>query len=101
MQRQRQGRGRDHSQVAESQRPDIGDQQRPRAGQQHISGLLVVPRDLCEEHDGQADPEEVEEATEFVIIAPGVEIGDAGGIVDRVEDPPGSGLFPSLGQDVS
>ena len=53
---------------------------------QNGPGLFEIAQGGRERHDGQADPEEDEEAGEVGILARGVEVGDARLVFDGRED---------------
>ena len=86
MQRQTQRSGSAHESIAHRQLVYILGEQRPLPDVQDGTGLFEVAQGGCEGHDGQADPEEDEEAGEVGILARGIEVGDARFIFDGRED---------------
>ena len=86
MQWQTQRRGSAHQRIAHSQLVYILSEQRPLPDIQDRAGLFEVSQRGRKDHDGQADPEEDEEAGEVGILARGVEVGDARLVVDGRED---------------
>ena len=85
MQRQTQRRSSAHKRIAHSQLVDILREQRPLADVQDGASLFEVSQGSRERHDGQADPEEDEEAGEVGILARGIEVGDARLVFDGRE----------------
>lgn len=86
MQRQADGGGGDHEEVGNGQVPQLVSEEAPDLDAQGVSGVLPVAQHGGDAHDGQADPEEVEEAMEVAVVAGRVEVGDARGEFDGWED---------------
>ena len=86
MQRQTQRRGSAHKRIAHSQLVYILREQRPLPDVQDGAGLFEVAQRGREGHDGQADPEEDEEAGEVGIFARRIEVGDTRLVFDGRED---------------
>lgn len=86
MQRQADGRAGDHEEVGNGQMPQLIGEQAPDLHAHGISRILHVAQHGGDAHDGEANPEEVEEAMEVTIIALGIEVGDARGELDGRED---------------
>lgn len=86
MQRQAQRRGSAHKRIAHSQFVYILREQWPLPDVQDGAGFFKVAQRGCEDHYGQADPEEDEEAGEVGILAGGIEVGDARLVFDGRED---------------
>ncbi len=79
MQRQADSRAPDHEEFGNGQVPRLDGEQGPDLHTQGISGVLVIAQHGSDAHDGEADPEEVEEAMEVAIVGVGIEVGDARG----------------------
>lgn len=86
VQRQADGGAGDHEEVGNGQVPQLVGEQAPDLHTQRISRVLHVAQHGGDAHDGEADPEEVEEAMEVAIVALGVEVRDARGELDGGED---------------
>ena len=86
MQRQAQRRSSAHERIAHCQLVYVLRKQRPLPDVQDGASLFEVAQGGRECHDGQADPEEDEEAGEVGILARGVEVGDARLVFDGRED---------------
>ena len=54
---------------------------------QRKSCIFDVPQRSGEDHNCQADPEKHEEASKVSVLAPGVKVGDAGGIFNSRKHP--------------
>ena len=80
MQRQVQPRARAHQHIAHAQLPDILREQRPLLEIQQIPRLFQIPQHTRDHHDRQPDPEEHKKAAEVAVVAPRIEIREAGGV---------------------
>lgn len=86
MQRQADGGAGDHEEVGDGQMPQLVGEQAPDLHAHGVSRILHIAQHGGDAHDGEADPEEVEEAMEVAVVALGVEVGDARGELDGRED---------------
>lgn len=86
MQRQADGGAGDHEEVGDGQVPQFVGEQAPDLHAHGVSRILHIAQHGGDAHDGEADPEEVEEAMEVAVVALGVEVGDARGELDGRED---------------
>ena len=50
---------------------------------QRVSRVLDVSQHSCDDHDGEADPEQHEEASEISIFTSWIEMRHPGGVFDR------------------
>lgn len=78
---QTEGGARGHQQITQGKFPDVGLEQPPLAQRQWVASLSQVAQHGGDDHDGEADPEEREEAMEVVPCRVGIEMRDTGGVV--------------------
>ena len=74
-----------HGGVAEGEGEDISGEELVDLHSERIAGLLDIASCCRHHHDSQANPEEHEEAAEVAVLASGVKVRDARGVVDVVE----------------
>lgn len=90
-----------HKRIRNRQMPQLDRKKTPDLEAQREPRVLHVAQHGSDAHDGQANPEEVEEAMEVAVVGLGVEVRDAAGEVDGWEDATfllGAGLFAGGGQ---
>lgn len=86
MKQHAQGGARNHEKVGNGQVPQLHREQAPDLEAQREARVLHVAEHGGDAHDGQANPEEVEEAMEVAVVAVGIEVTDARGVVDCWEE---------------
>ena len=77
MQRQADGSTPDHEELGNGQVPGLDGEEAPDLHTQGVAGVFVIAQHGSDAHDGQADPEEVEEAMKVTIVGVGIKVGDA------------------------
>lgn len=66
-----------HSEVTDAELPDVLGEEFPLTDDQREPSLFVVPQHRSDHHDSKRDPEEHEEASEVMVVAPWIEVGYA------------------------
>lgn len=66
--------------------PELDSKKAPYLNAHWVSGVLYIAQHGGDGHDGQADPEEVEEAMEVTVVAVGIEVGNSTGELDGGEE---------------
>ena len=72
----------DHGKITQAKLPDVDGKESPDLDTHGIAGILDVSQHACDNHDGQADPEESEEAMKVPVLALGIKVGDTSGVID-------------------
>lgn len=85
MQRQRERSGPDHESITDAQLPHLLSEEVPLADRQWVARVFIVTQHRGQHHDGEADPEQHKEAAEVMVLARGVEMGDAIDVLDGRE----------------
>lgn len=88
VQRQAHSCTRDHEEVGNGQMPQLVRKEAPNLQSQRASSILDIAQACRNGHDGQADPEEVEEAMEIFVIRVWVKMRQSRGEIDRGKESP-------------
>lgn len=89
-----------HQEISYGQVPQLYGEQRPDLLPEGEARVLVVPQHRRDPHDGQPDPEQVEEPVEVVVVGLGVEVRHARLEVRRREEAPPPLFRPHLLSDL-
>lgn len=101
MQGQADSSGSDHEEVGDSEMPELYSKKTPDLHSQREAGVFDVSKHRGNAHNGEANPEEVEEAMEVSVVAFWIEMTDARGELDGRKDATallGSSLLASSGK---
>lgn len=88
LERKRQRSASHHGTIYYAQLPDLLPEQLPLPDLEGVACLFDLAQHRGNDHDGQADPEQHEEAAEVTVVACGVEVGDAIDVLDGREYAP-------------